>query len=286
MKKRLLALLFVLCILSVFAHGQQPYSSEIYKQCGDSKLELRVYKPEVTTVSEKGAPAVVFFFGGGWLNGNIGQFAKHAEYLSGRGMTVVLVQYRTESSHKATPYDCIADAKSAMRYVRANAKRLGIDATRIAAGGGSAGGHLAAATAFVTEFDAPDDNLKVSPVPNALILYNPVVDNSPQGYGNERIGDRWQQFSPLHNIGKNAPPTIFFLGSKDNLIPVATAEKFKKRIEEKGGRCDLFVYEGQKHGFFNYSQTKPEYFNKTLLETDKFLVSLGYLSGKPTITDL
>ncbi len=82
----------------------------------------------------------------------------------------------------------------------------------------------------------------------------------------------------MHNIHKETPPTIVFLGTKDNLIPVATAEEYKKRMEENGLRCDLHLYEGQPHGFFNQAR-----YRETLLEADKFLVSLGYLDGMPTL---
>ena len=56
----------------------------------------------------------------------------------------------------------------------------------------------------------------------------------------------------MHNIDKNTPPTIVFLGTKDRLIPVATGEKYKSLMEEAGRRCELFLYEGQAHGFFNH----------------------------------
>ena len=70
----------------------------------------------------------------------------------------------------------LADAKSAMRYVYKNAAALGIDASKIAAGGISAGGHLAAATAFSKGFDDPADDLQVNCKPSALALIVPVID--------------------------------------------------------------------------------------------------------------
>jgi len=81
----------------------------------------------------------------------------------------------------------------------------------------------------------------------------------------------------MHNIKTGMPPTIFICGTKDNLIPVATGELFKKKIEKVGGRCDLHWYQDQKHGFFNAMYTE------TMLEVDKFLVSLGYLKGSATL---
>ena len=87
---------------------------------------------------------------------------------------------------------CCADAKSALRYVRAHATELGIDPQRIAAAGGSAGGHLAAFTALVDGLDDPQDDLAVSCKPNALVLFNPVFNNGPDQWGHGRVGDRLQ----------------------------------------------------------------------------------------------
>jgi dienelactone hydrolase len=113
-----------------------------------------------------------------------------------------------------------------------------------------------------------------------------VFDNGPEGYGYERVKDRYREISPIHNIAKGTPPTIVFLGSEDKHTPVATAQKYKKLMEEKSSRCELRVYEGQKHGFFNLhkSFSEPKYFYQTVIETDQFLQSLGYLEGKPTLT--
>jgi acetyl esterase len=121
----------------------------------------------------------------------------------------------------------------------------------------------------------------VSCIPDALVLYNPVIDNGPGGYGYDRVGEEYRSFSPLHNIRSGAPPTIFFLGTEDKLIPVETARYYKKVMEIVGSRCDLKISEGEAHGFFNYSM--PDNYRKTVLETDEFLQSLGYLGKEPKI---
>jgi len=109
-----------------------------------------------------------------------------------------------------------------------------------------------------------------------LVLFNPVVDNGPGGYGYERVGDEYKNFSPLHNIKEGAPPTIFMLGTKDRLIPVVTAEYYKMVMEKVGSRCDLKLYEGEGHGFFNYGNR--EMYNKSVADADEFLVSIGYIT--------
>ena len=86
----------------------------------------------------------------------------------------------------------------------------------------------------------------------------------------------------MHNIRKGVPPAIVFLGDQDKLIPVSTAEKFKSLMEKAGSQSDLHVYKGQPHGFFNQGK-QGNYYEKTVLEMDKFLACLGWLKGKPTI---
>ena len=81
--------------------------------------------------------------------------------------------YRVSSRHGTQVVHCVADGKSAVRWIRANAKRLGVDAERIAAGGGSAGGHVAACTGVISGLDAPDEDTSLSSVPNAMALFNP-----------------------------------------------------------------------------------------------------------------
>ena len=162
------------------------------------------------------------------------------------------------------------------RAIRSNAKIFNIDPDKLVAGGASAGGHLAAATAFIEGYNDENDVLEIDPKPNALVLFNPVIDNGPNGYGYERIGDAYTTFSPIHNIKKPVPPTIFFLGDQDHHIPVATAEAFKSKIEAQGGVCEVHIYKGEGHGFFNYRNSK-ELFRDTNLKVLFFLKAQNIL---------
>src|SRR3546814_4036543 len=90
-----------------------------------------------------------------------------------------------------------------------------------------------------------------SDLPAALVLFNPVVDNGPEGYGHERIGERYREFSPLHNVGPGAPPAIFFLGTREKFIPVETGKRFKSAVGEGGGRCEVIVNKDKHKDFFN-----------------------------------
>ena len=255
---------------------------EIYKQADGVTLRLLFLFPANHDPAGK-RPAALFFFGGGWNGGSPSQFLPHARYLASRGMIGVLADYRVKSRNGTDPFACVEDGKSAVRWLRAHAAEFGIDPGRIAAGGGSAGGHVAAATGVLPGLDAPEEDAAVSSKPNALLLFNPVFDNGPDGYGYDRVADRYLEISPLHNIAPGAPPSIIFLGSEDKLIPVSTAEAYKKKMTEADSRCDLFIYEGQGHGFFNENKAGKEYYVKTVREMDRFLISLGYLEGEPTI---
>ncbi len=252
----------------------------MYKKIDTTQLYLTVY-PSVIKESTKKSPAIVFFFGGGWNNGTVKQFEQQALYFSQRGMVCVLVDYRVREKQKTTPFESLKDAKSAIRYIREHANELQIDPSKIVAAGGSAGGHLAAATAIINDYNESTDNTAISCVPDALVLFNPVFDNGPGGYGYERIGEAYKNFSPLHNIKSGTPPTIVFLGDKDHLIPAETAKYYKQVMEKVKSRCDLFIYEGQGHGFFNYKNL--EYFKKTVSETDTFLQSIGILNKDPFV---
>ncbi len=247
----------------------------LYKQVDSTKLYLEIYNPPKMEANKK-YPAMVFFYGGGWIGGSTSQFVPQEKYFSDRGLVCFLVDYRTKNKNKTTPFESLKDAKSAMRFIRTNAAKFNVDTAKIIASGGSAGGHLAAATALISGYNEKTDDLSVSCVPKGLVLFNPVIDNGPGGYGYERIGADYKSFSPLHNIQKGAPPTIIFLGTKDNLIPVETMKYYQTVMRKVGSRCELFLYDGQDHGFFN----QKEYQDKTILEADKFLTDLGFLKSK------
>jgi acetyl esterase len=251
----------------------------VYKKVGNHDLRLYIVKP-LDWKSTDRRPAIVFFHGGGWVAGGPGQFAWQSDYLATRGMVGICAEYRLIPKDNSTPpIVCCQDAKSAMRYVRAHAAELGVDPNRIAAAGGSAGGHLAAFTALVPGLNDPADDLQVSCKPEALVLFNPVFNNGPGNYGYKRVGNRYQEFSPAQNITSNAPPTIVFFGTQDQLVPIATIKKFQNGMERCGVRCETFLYGDQNHGFFN----QEPYKTFTLIETDKFLASLGWIEGPPTL---
>ena len=268
--------------------------SWVYKSIGETKLMLHIFQPAGRKNGER-RPAIVFFFGGGWASGTVNQFVPQSKYLAERGMVGVVADYRVYQRHGVTPFECVADAKSAVRWLRSHANDFGIDDKRIAAAGGSSGGHLAASAALLKGFDERNESLKVSSVPNALVLFNPALDlawlkNAPAEViartGNWLKGDwvkKWRDISPILNVRKGEPPTIIFHGTGDQVVPFEQATHFCELMKKSGNRCEVMPFEGRPHGFFNYGNGDNPYYRETLRRTDEFLISIGYLKGEPTI---
>ena len=261
------------CSVSLAA-GPTPDELKTYKKIGGVELKLHIFNPEGHKVGDK-RPVIVFFFGGGWNGGTPSQFYPQCEHLAKRGMVAISAEYRVKSRNGTSPLECVKDGNSAVRWVRAHAVELGIDPKKVAAGGGSAGGHVAAATGTTRGIFEEGEDVLVSSKPDALVLFNPVYDNGPKGYGHSRVKKYWKKISPMHNLDKTTPPTIVFLGTKDKLIPVATAEKYRDLMEDAGVKSELFLYEGQPHGFFNKAK-----YDETVKEMDRFLVQLGFLAKR------
>lgn len=246
----------------------------LYKSTDQADLNLFVYKP-VDFDKSQTYSCIVFFHGGGWNSGDYKQFERQSIYFASRGMVAFSVEYRIRNKHGTSPIEAMEDAKSAIRFIRSNAKLFSVNPNLIAAAGGSAGGHLAAVAGNIDLFENPNEDLSVSSKPDLLILYNPVL----------HFGRKWQWIknpsdaSPYENLKKGAPPTIILTGTEDKIVPVELVKNYKKRMESIGSRCDLILYEGAEHAFFN----KGDDFVDTVLQTDIFLKSNWYLSGPPTI---
>jgi carboxylesterase type B len=120
--------------ITVPAAEPEPTKSFTYKKTKQADLEIVVHYPPGWKETDK-RPGIVFFFGGGWMGGTIRQFEPQATHLACRGMVSALADYRVKSRHGVTPKECVEDAKSAVRWLRQNAAKLGIDPDRIVAAG-------------------------------------------------------------------------------------------------------------------------------------------------------
>jgi len=279
----------VLCVAVCLIVGMLPcYAGEsggrtegsvverIYKRTPQGDLKIYLHFPKDWEKSDK-RPGMIFFFGGAWIKGSPAQFIPQAEYFAGRGMVTARADYRV----KISPVVCVEDAKSAVRWFRAHASELGLDPGRIVGAGGSAGGHLAACAAMTDTQNAKGEDGAVSSKPNVMVLFNPVVIMSEQIA--QKVGavvspEEAKQISPIVHMKKDTPPAILFYGTKDQFL--AQGRAFLAKSKEIGNRVEVYSAEGQPHGFFNRSP----WTEVTMRQADEFLVSLGYLKGKPTVT--
>lgn len=272
----------VFCFLAGPLFAQESYPPEfegarveVYRKVDSTELMLWIFGE---SDPESPKPAIVFFFGGGWNAGSPSQFEKQARHFADRGMIAIVADYRVKSRHGVQVVECVEDAKSAIAWVRENSSRLGVDPEKIASSGGSAGGHLAAATGTVSGYGSDER-------PNAMILFNPACTLAPTRdwkprraraeLGVERLGVEPRAISPAHHIGPHTPPTLILHGKKDTTVPYASVVAFDRAMKEAERPCKLIGYEGAGHGFFN----RGEAYAETLAEADRFLVDLGWLQA-------
>ncbi|MEX0775824.1 MAG: alpha/beta hydrolase [Phycisphaeraceae bacterium] len=271
----------------------QASQTEVYRTIGEIELRMFIFNPSGHKSGDS-RPAIVFFFGGGWVDGHARQFAPQCAYLASRGMVAMTAEYRVKNRHGTAPAACVQDANAAVRWVRTHAQRLGVDPQRVAAGGGSAGGHIAACIGVINGLDEPDQDATVSAKPDALLLFNPalVFDAGPgeeplpadyQARMAERLSkEERAALSPYRNLSKDDPPTIIFHGEADTTVPIDTVRRYVLKATKLDLRCELAAYPDQVHGFFNH-HSNVDAFRRTMKAADEFLVSLGYLTGSPTI---
>lgn len=289
------------------AENTNPQEAYVFKTIGEKKLKIHFHYPSDWKASDR-RPVIIFFFGGGWTSGDVGAFTRQAEYFASRGLVAARADYRVKSRDGVTPDKCVEDARSAVRWVRANADKLGVARKRLITSGGSAGGHLAACGMIAKSVDAEGDDLSVSTVPQAMVLFNPVLDMTKEPIVKRLGGDKelartiWaglgslqrlgevsrrgsilpgelvrKESSPTLHLDKNSPPAVIFFGSEDRLKVLG--DKYWEKAESLGVRADKFIAEGRGHGFFNRSP----WLERTLIVADKFLASLGFLEGEPTM---
>ena len=252
-----------------------PSEKLVYKEVGGQKLEIWMWKPADWKATDKRS-AIVFYHGGGWRKGAPTAFARQSASLAEKGMVAFSVRYRLTSEPGISIEDCVKDAKSAFRWVRTHASGLGIDPERIAAGGGSAGGHLAAALVTLEETNDPTDDTKVSTRPAALVLFNPAVNLDLPLVMNDRTDDQRKEalrVSPYHHLKAGHPPTIIFHGDQDTTVPLQTVLDYAAKVKDLGGACEVSISPGEAHSFFNHEP----YIWDTLKQAEAFLANLQLL---------
>lgn len=245
-----------------------------YKTPKDSEpLTLHVFEP-AGAAPASGRPAIVFFFGGGWTHGTPVQFYAECAHFAEQGYVAISADYRIAATHKTTPFESAEDARDALRWVRTHAAELDVDPARIIAAGASAGGHLAA-VATLTSGETRDRLA-------ALLLWYPVLDTGPTGYGHGLLGERFAELSPLHQLAANPhalPPTLIMVGSNDPAVPEETVRAFQARAQKAGVPCEVVLYPGGGHPLYAYREGGGPLRAATLEAAERFLASLPSLGA-------
>ena len=282
--------LFVVCFLGGHLPAQtrrplKPVADKLepswkvnYKTVDDRSLQLHIFEPPGHRSAER-LPVFLAIHGGGWTGGSIRQFYPFASRFAELGMVGVSLEYRLmDRGSGTTVFDCVRDGRSAIRFLRKHAQQFGIDENQIVVAGGSAGAHIAAGAALFDGVDEVTDDTTISCQPDLLVLYYPVIDTSKQGYGQNKIGDRWRELSPVDHVKAGLPPTILFHGMGDTLTPYAGAKRFHQRMIAAGNSCQLISHPAGGHGYLIFDL---ELYEEALERTRSFLVAHSVLPGDP-----
>lgn len=255
-----------------------PDKSIVYKSTPQGELTAHAFLPPKRRSGA--APAVVFFHGGGWRAGKPAQFFPQCRELAARGIVAFSIQYRLQDNDTTDMRTCVMDAKSALRWLWSHAAEFGVDRSKIAVGGGSAGGHLALACATNTAIDEAGDHATypdappVVEIPCAVVAFNPVANTGPGHFRHQEMVDFWEDFSPRQNIPENPVPLIILHGEDDTLIPIESICEFQAGWRFAGGECIVEGYPEQGHGFFNYRDGDNPYYSRTLDAMIAFLAKV------------
>lgn len=271
------AFVFLFVSNTVKAQENTPYFEMVYRTEAPELL-MRIYRP-VDWKAKDNRPAIVFFFGGGWKSGTPDQFDPHCRRLSELGFVAMAAEYRIESKHQSTPLGSFEDAKAAIRWVRENAATFGINPERIAAGGGSAGGHLATAVAVCDSSVLSDTR----DTPDAIVAFNPalnlLVPKVEEVWGTE-IYEQLEAISPMQNLAAGHPPMIIFHGEADSTVSYASAVSYAAEAKSLGvdPAPILIGYPGKEHGFFNFGRNGGADYEDTVSRMIGFFCTLGWLT--------
>lgn len=249
---------------SASSNGSTGDRGVVYCTDGGVPLTMDIYRPAGNANGPM--PAVLYVHGGGWEKGNAslgGVNALIADQLLQHGMVVAAVNYRLAPQY---PWPAqIDDVKCAVRYLRANAQRYGIDPREIGAWGGSAGGHLVSMLGTAgpgAGFDTGQYTSESSSVQAVVDMFGPA-DLTASGWGPYATSVVQQVFgvtpgqdngvlakaSPVSYIQANDPPFLIFQGVADNVVPPSQSQELAARLHDAGDGATLVMVQNAGHGF-------------------------------------
>ena len=250
----------------------------VFGKAGTKDMTLDVYRPPDGVTSKR--MAIIHLFGGGFFGGNknAGYIINDAKALGARGYTSISANYRlqTESSWPAQ----IHDVKAAIRWTRANAAKLGIEANRIAIAGYSAGGMLAllaAGTNGKKEFEGEGGTPGVGSEVNACIGVYPLASAQiarglfPEG---QATPENIAAASPTSYIDKSFAPTIVIHGANDGTVPAQSSIDFYTKLHALAVPSALTIIQGADHAFDNNAPDAVELMAQSIdLFLDRLLIN-------------
>lgn len=219
-----------------------------YAKYGNRTLLLDLYLP---SQPGRGRPGVIVVRGGGWMVNDRKRFAHVASGLAERGVAAACIEYRT-ADEAAFP-GAIQDVKAAVRWMRANAARYGIDSHVIGALGGSSGAHmalLAGLTPRVAELEGNGGHEDVSSQIQAVVSMATPADLLSLSADNKRtVGiflhvtpeedeEKWRWASPGNHITAGGPPVLLLHGTADDSVPTSQSVDFARRYREAGASAE------------------------------------------------
>jgi len=228
----------------------------VYGRGGGRDLRCDVFTPPGRPTN---APAVLLVHGGGWRQGDRSQLRGYGILLGRLGYVCVASEYRL--SGEATWPAQIHDTKAALRWMRANAARLGVDPAKIAVSGNSAGAHLSlmvAGTPNLPEFEGEGGHPGVdTSVAASIAFYAPTDMGAPRSgedpvvllMGAAATAEAYRLASPLTHARPGFPPTLLIHGNKDELVPAAASTAMYEALVKAGAPVELHMFADQPHAF-------------------------------------
>lgn len=255
--------------------GSYPYT---YQSENGVELSAYCFFPEGQEPGSKdltAKPAILFFHGGHWDVSLVTQFSPHAMHFASRGMVAIVVEYRVETPHQASPDEAFDDAQMAMQWLRHNHAELGIDPERIIAAGSASGAYMALSLATRKKLPEIDG---ISSRPQAVIAVSSFVHISRRSVDMKRFPNAKQASKnhPLNNVRRKLPPCMMIHGKSDTIAPHYLVSDFVKAMKRKRNTCELIDFDACNHSFFNFN-VSPKHFEIALNSMDAFVADLGYI---------